>query len=287
MNDRTPLGTVEPARQSGTETIPRRIIQTGKKPELSLVCEAAVANVRLLNPGFEYRFFDDEAVVTFIEQEFPEYRDTFEEFTIPIQRFDFFRYLAVYRLGGFYLDLDVFLARSLEPLLHCACVFPFEELTLSDFLRKEHGFDWELANYAFGAEAGHPFIKAVIDNCIRGQRDPHWAARMMKGIPAPFRGQFLVPNTTGPGLVTRTFAERVDLRKTVTVLFPEDVCDRSNWGRFGQYGVHLMQGGWRGRDSLIRRGLLRIWMSWKRRSLLRASQRLGSTRVGDWVSHVS
>ena len=53
--------------------IPKRIIQTGKTPDLPPLCRAAVANVRLLNPDFEYCFFDDDQVAAFIAEHFPEY----------------------------------------------------------------------------------------------------------------------------------------------------------------------------------------------------------------------
>src|SRR5262245_51589591 len=90
-------------------TVPRRIIQTAKSGDMPLIQRAAVANVRLLNPDFEYLFFDDARVEEFIDAEFPQYRPVFDAFPARIQRYDFFRYLAVYHFGGFYLDTDVFL----------------------------------------------------------------------------------------------------------------------------------------------------------------------------------
>src|SRR5437667_1645701 len=90
-------------------TIPKRIIQTGKSRDLHPLARASAANMKLLHPGWEIRFFDDADVLRFITEEFPEYRRVFDSFPRAIQRFDFFRYLAVYRLGGFYFDLDVFL----------------------------------------------------------------------------------------------------------------------------------------------------------------------------------
>ena len=80
--------------------IPKRIIQTAKSPDLPLLEKAAVANIKLLNPDFEYMVFDDKQVEEFIDKEFPEYRCVYESLPIPIQRYDFFRYLAVYRLAG-------------------------------------------------------------------------------------------------------------------------------------------------------------------------------------------
>ena len=115
-------------------------------------------------------FFDEARVQAFIDQEFPQYRVVFDSFRFPIQRYDFFRYLAVYRHGGFYFDLDVMLASGLSDLLEFGCVFPFEALTLNEFLRNHHNMDWEIGNYAFGAAAGHPFLEAIIENCVRAKR---------------------------------------------------------------------------------------------------------------------
>jgi inositol phosphorylceramide mannosyltransferase catalytic subunit len=76
-----------------------------------------MANLRLLNPDYECLFFDDQQVQAFLDREFPQYRRVFDSFPVPIQRYDFFRYLAVYRHGGFYFDLDVLLASGLSDLL--------------------------------------------------------------------------------------------------------------------------------------------------------------------------
>lgn len=265
-------------------TIPTRIIQTGKSRNLPPFAKASAANMKLLHVGWDFCFFDDSDVQRFVAEEFPEYQQVFDGFFHPIQRFDFFRYLAVYRLGGFYFDLDVFLWSDLSPLVDSSCVFPFEELTLSRYLRKQHGIDWEIGNYAFGAEPGQPFVKAVIDNCVRAQRDPAWVKPLMEGIPWPFQNQFYVVNTTGPGLVSRTLAENPELRKQVTVLFPENVCDETTWHRFGDFGIHLMNASWRNRDGFIRARLARLWENHRRRRLMQQSMALGSVRSGEWHS---
>jgi hypothetical protein len=244
--------------------IPARIIQTGRDCNLSLVAKAAVANLKLLNPQFEYLFFTDSDVAAFVQKEFPEYREVFEAFPFRIQKYDFFRYLAVYRLGGFYFDLDVFLATGLEELLPLGCVFPFEQLTLNRCLRRDYGIDWELGNYGFGASPGHPFLGAVIQNCVKAQQDPSWVRPMMQGIPRLFRSDFHVLNTTGPGLLSRTFGENPQLACNVTVLFPEDVCDDRTWHQFGNFGVHAMEGSWR-ESSFLRRRLRNFWEAWASR----------------------
>jgi hypothetical protein len=236
-------------------------------------------NLESLNPDFEYRFFDDGEVRTFVADEFPQHLTLFENFPFPIQRYDFFRYLAVFRLGGFYLDLDVLLARGLQPLLAQSSLFPFEELTISHHLRRM-GIDWEIGNYAFGAVAGHPFLAAVIENCVRAQRDPDWVKPMLKGIPRPFRANYLVLNTTGPGLLSRTLAETPEFIEQLTILFPDDVCDEGTWHQFGDFGVHAQEGSWRPDTGYVRRRLGNLWEFWARRRGLAASRSRGKSRAG-------
>jgi inositol phosphorylceramide mannosyltransferase catalytic subunit len=265
-----------------TEKIPRRIIQlwgtlsptkpvstTDKSAELPLFARAAAANVRLLNPDFEYLLFDDSRIQQFIDAEFPQYRPVFDTFSMGIQRFDLFRYLAVYHFGGFYFDTDVFLATGLEDLLEFSCVFPFEHLSIHAFLREKYGMDWEIGNYAFGAARGHPFLEAVIKNCVRAQRDPEWAEAMMKRIPRIFRSEYFAQYTTGPSLLSRTLAEYPNASDQVKILFPENVCDPNSWFHFG--GVHLQIGAWRKRKGLARRVTHRYWEEARRKVFMRNS----------------
>ena len=255
--------------------IPKRIIQTAKSANFPLPTRAMVANVKLLNPDFEYLFFDNSQVETFIDREFPQYRSVFNSFRFTIQKYDFFRYLAVYRYGGFYFDLDVLLASSLAPLLGFSCVFAFEALNYSPFMRNHLGMDWLLGNYAFGAAPGHPFLEAVIKNCIKAHEDPAWVQPMMSPRPPLMRDEYFVVNTTGPGLISRTLAENRELADSVTVLFPADICDRRNWNHFGPYGLHWMHGTWRPNRSLLRRKFTDYSLSWLLRRAARQSFQTG------------
>jgi inositol phosphorylceramide mannosyltransferase catalytic subunit len=258
--------------------IPKRIIQTSKNLDLPLLARAAVANIRLLNPSFEYQFFTDDGIEEFLKKYFPEYYEIFHEFLYPIQRIDFFRYLAIYHYGGFYFDTDVFLASGLEDLLDFGCIFPFEELTVNSFLQKEYGMDWEIGNYAFGASSRHPFLNAIIQNCIKAQKEPEWAYQMLRSIPRMFHDRYYVFCTTGPGIVTRTLAEYPDAAKHVKVLFPENVCDPKSWHRFGSHGVHLMEGSWLNRRGIVYKLYTRAWDTWMMKKVLREGMKQGKSR---------
>lgn len=259
-------------------SIPKRIIQTARTADLPPIARAAAATAKLLHPDWEYVFFDDEDILRFVVAEFPQHRALFESFRFHIQRIDFFRYLAVYRLGGFYLDLDLFLYSQLNPLLDLDAVFPFEELTVIRYLRSCHGIDWEIGNYAFAAQAGDPFLGAVIENCIRAQRDPAWIRPALAGIPLPFRKDYEVLVSTGPVLLTRTLAENPGMGAGVTVLFPDDVCDPASAHLFGDYGVHLMDGSWRAPGNIFYRRAFSFWEAWSQRRLRPESLHRGAKR---------
>lgn len=257
--------------------IPKLIIQTGP-PKLPLLLQAAVINVRLLHPDFEHRFYDDAMIDTFLAEYFPGYRAEYQSFPFRIQRYDFFRYLAVYQFGGFYLDTDMFLVRNLTPLLTSPCVFPFEELVVRQYFWKYFQMDWQIGNYAFGAEPGHPFLAAVIENCLRAKRTPAWVRPMMAGVPRLLRNDVYVLNTTGPGMLSRTLAENPQFGDSISVLFPDDVCNRSCWRQFGEYGVHHMAGSWRSGSNLIGRVVTRTWTQWTLRKILAQGRARGKTR---------
>ena len=259
-------------------SIPRRIIQTARSHDLTPLAKASAANLKLLHPTWEYIFFDDSKVIKFLEREFPEYVGVFQSFPRNIQRIDFFRYLAIYRLGGFYFDLDVLLWSSLDPLLIQNCVFPFEELTLSRHLRDKCAMDWEFGNYGFGASAGHPFLKTIIQNCVKAQREPAWSEPMMQGIPSMFRSDFRVLNTTGPGLISRTLAENLEMAPDIKILFPDNVLDKETWHHFGDFGVHLMNGSWRDRGNYFHRRMANLWETWAIKRLMPESVALGNKR---------
>ena len=264
------------------EKIPKIIIQTGPNKNLSTLHQSAVHTVKCMNPDFEYLFFDNDMVEDFIDTKFSEFRKVFDAFKYKIQKYDFFRYLAIYQYGGFYFDLDVLLAKNLEALLECECVFSFEELNVFDFLRENYDLDWAVGNYAFGSVPRNTFIKKVIENCVKAQNEKLWVEKMLKPIPRIFRNDFYVLCTTGPGLVTRTIAEELEDSDYLTVLFPENVYDRQNWNHFGNFGVHLGAGNWRsssgGPGQGIKRFLEQRWFDWMRKRQIRESMKLGPKR---------
>ncbi len=258
--------------------IPKRIVQTGPNKMQPLKTRVMTSTVQRLHPDFDYDFYDNQRVEQFIDEYFPQYRSLFQDYQFPIQRYDLFRYLVIFQFGGFYFDLDVLLAESVHALLEQKCIFPFEGLTLSHYLADDLRMNWEIGNYGFGSAPGHPFLKAVIDNCVKAASDHQWARAMMRGTPAFARDQYWILNTTGPGLLSRTLAERPDLTDDVTVLIPESIYDTSTWNCFGSFGVHLMSGSWRPQTTRVRRWLARSSETSRQEQVLKKKEQIEDTR---------
>jgi glycosyltransferase involved in cell wall biosynthesis len=100
----------------------------------------------------------------------------------------------------------------------------------------------------------------------------------LRGLPPLSKTEFYVLYTTGPGLVTRTFAENPDLAKAVTVMFPRDVCDFTQWNHFGDLGVHFMEGSWRLKSNVLVKRAALYWEAWQLERRIKESRKLGITR---------
>lgn len=188
-----------------------------------------------LHPDWDVVFFSDGDARDFVAREFPGYIDLYDWYPRPVLKADLFRVLVVYRLGGFYLDADFLLSRKLDPLCCERAVFAYEHkiddnnfnLRYPAWLRagEEH---LTLANYAFGAEAGHPFLAAILDEMVYRTQT----------LEAEDCNDLDVLHATGPDLVTSVYYRNRQRWKDVAVL-------KSNRMGLGSYGVHLVHGGWR------------------------------------------
>lgn len=94
-----------------------------------------------LHPGWEYRFYDENDCKKIVERYSPSFLPVYNSCATNIQRVDIFRFIAVYSIGGFYLDLDIECFNHLNILCEYYCVFG-EEVTITKLK------DWRLDNRA-------------------------------------------------------------------------------------------------------------------------------------------
>ena len=79
---------------------------------------------------------------------------------------DLGRLLYIYYHGGMYVDCDCILLKPIRPTSPVV-LFTEKRVSVEQLGPKEKKYDLRIANYAFAAQAGHPFLKEVITECIR------------------------------------------------------------------------------------------------------------------------
>lgn len=68
--------------------------QCVSSPSKTFILLISLQSWRRLNPGWEIRFYDDEACLEFVSREFPEYLDAYRALPKHVERSDFFRYMV-------------------------------------------------------------------------------------------------------------------------------------------------------------------------------------------------
>ncbi len=156
------------------QRISRIIHQTYPGTSLPEALRENVADLVRENSGWDHRLYDDRSIECFISDHYPKeilsaYLHIKPEYGAA--RADLFRYLAVYRLGGVYLDIKSRFVRPIDEV-----VGGDEGIILSHWRNgqgQEHqgfGLHRELAHVPGGefqqwhviAAPGHPFLRAVI-----------------------------------------------------------------------------------------------------------------------------
>ncbi|MEW6146127.1 MAG: glycosyltransferase [Thermodesulfobacteriota bacterium] len=215
--------------------IPRIIHQTFRSGDIPGKFGRFREHLISLHPGWEYKFYDDEACRGAVEKFFPAFLPVYDRASV-IQKSDIFRVIVVYGEGGFYLDMDMECLNPLDPLCEFRCVFG-EESTLSGeyALRLGHRDRLRVANYMFGSEPGHPFL-----------------LRILRKMAGESRRDILAENdvleSTGPGLVTTVYHDWKDKLRDVVLLRNLDrACPVTGHVacHFGYYARHHHMASWR------------------------------------------
>jgi mannosyltransferase OCH1-like enzyme len=177
-------------------SIPRILHQTWKTREVPAEFLRFRESWRRRHPHWEIRLYDDDACRDLVLRDFPHLASLYDGLPTNIQRADLFRYLAVYRFGGVYADLDMECYRPIEPLLGGrSCVFG-TEAEFGESLRRRLNYrrPYQVANCIFAAKPRHPFFQLLLE---RIQGPP------LDGIDIVDA----VEDTTGPRFLTRVFQE--------------------------------------------------------------------------------
>lgn len=121
------------------------------------------------NPEFEHRYYDDEAVLDYIETHGDKrFNKAFHKLaklylsSCKAFQSDLFRYLLLEREGGVWLDADV---KPLSPLLEF--IFPDDQYVTVFFnTLSKKPLNPEVAQNRIITTAAHPFVSVCLDNAV-------------------------------------------------------------------------------------------------------------------------
>jgi len=229
--------TDKPSGSNEKQPIPKIIIQTWKTTNVPTRYKPLVDSIKSKNSGYKYMFFTDADIETFLKTNYAEYYKTYLKLPITIQRIDFFRYIAIYHYGGFYMDLDMDCLKPFDDLLHYKCVFPIDEFIskeMGEYPRyksyRDRGYNFLLGQYAFAAEPKHPFIKSLIDKIHQNINN------YIKNVDTGSHDY--VYKTTGPDFCTDLFIDYPD-KSNILIL------NNNKRQYFGDYAKHHYFGTWK------------------------------------------
>lgn len=173
--------------RSGIEArIPKRIVHYWHNGTPPPDVRQIMASWHRKHPDYEHILFDDGAAANFLRAKgLGTALQAFRQSSSPAQRADILRLAYLFSLGGFFVDAD---DRCLAPI--GTFILP-----CTQFAGYQESYGTIGANF-LGATEGHPVIARALENGItavnRGDRDVAWLS-------------------TGPGLLTRAFAERISI----------------------------------------------------------------------------
>lgn len=180
-----------------------------------------------LNPDWTYMFWTDESARLFIQEHFPALLPVYDSWTVPVQKADMFRYVALYAFGGVYADLDMEDLKPLEELREWgSCILSREPdlqvFVMSNFMNSWAN-NWTFTCNAFMAcRSHHPFMYYTLARTI--QHSP-----LVRNRPCPLNDTI---GCTGPwmmsfayGFYRRSVSEKTRSKRKETDL----ICPDFDW----------------------------------------------------------
>ncbi|WP_136799904.1 glycosyltransferase family 32 protein [Desulfosediminicola ganghwensis] len=185
--------------------IPRIIHQVYSNDNLPIKISDNIGHLRELNPQWEYRFYNDLKMGSYIKSHFPGLITYYNRIApaYGAARADFFRYLVMYREGGVYLDIKSSGSKPFSDVLRDDDIFylshwpnglgqTYEGWGIHNELSSAKG---EFQQWFIAGVSGHPFLHCVI-TAICNNIDSYDKYRDQVGRAA-------VLNVTGPIAYTK------------------------------------------------------------------------------------
>jgi inositol phosphorylceramide mannosyltransferase catalytic subunit len=113
-----------------------------------------------LHPDWDFQLWNENSMMRFLLENYPEHIETYNSFNYDIQRWDSIRYLILYHFGGLYVDADFECLKPISPLLnnHTCCLGSEPKRHSMHF-----GLKLYLSNAFMAATPKHNFFRELVD----------------------------------------------------------------------------------------------------------------------------
>lgn len=137
---------------------PKIIYQTWSSKILPAAIQTSIDNMLRVNSNYEYRFFDDNDMLSFVEDNYDSsVLECFTSLKIGAAKADLWRYLVLYKTGGIYIDVDSFIYGKLDDIItDDGCSIISRENNPERFVQ------WCLM---FSPK--HPILNTCIESCVK------------------------------------------------------------------------------------------------------------------------
>ena len=231
--------------------IPAILHQTARTKALSWEERRLTRRLRRLHPQWDYRLWDDAENAALVAEYFPALAARYAAIRFGVAKADIARYVYLHAIGGFYLDTDYKLFRSLDATLRDErCLVPLEGADPQVGPTP----DWYLGlgNAIMGSEPGHPFWARLIGHIFDELR------------PDALTASTRIIQTTGPEALTRFYIANAAEFPDIALPEKNRFYPAMRWlgtrtsADADTYGVHLHWGRWRNQPpGVAARNLLR------------------------------
>jgi hypothetical protein len=105
------------------QKIPKVIWQTMKTDTVPVLMKNYIDTWITQNPEYEYRLYDDDDILNFLTNDFPQFLEGYKKLKFGASKADLWRYLIIYKYGGVYADLDCICNKPLREWIDPAALF--------------------------------------------------------------------------------------------------------------------------------------------------------------------
>ena len=200
-------------------------------------------------PNWEYLFWDDNKMNSFILEYFPQYWEVYNGFPYNVQRWDAIRYLILYKMGGMYVDFDFESLKPLDELL-CdkQCCFPQEPISHCGIFKR----NFIINNSLMASVPYHNYLQNIIEKVFSKENLELSFTALNKDIVFDTTGQWVLVDVyerlsaeerSDVYLIPPSYINPFDLPKA-------DIAKRGHWDKCLEdsikeaYAIHYYFGTW-------------------------------------------